>query len=235
MRKVLAGVRGSIAVETAITLPLVLLLTVGGISVLLWLHHKTWMQALVAGTARERAADAAWTGYYKDIRDSLRASGSGLVLADVRLFSFHLPVDPPFVVAGACAAPAGRVPRIGTDGAPGAGSGVTAPTDGGGWLSPVQALRGQISRWLERLEGLAAEAEDHADAAVMLAEQAVWYRRVADNLAGGDPFRVRQAVDYLAGAAVEEVAALPCRTDGSGEVVLTAKAVIQGERTFGQR
>lgn len=233
MRKRLAGVRGSIAVETAITLPLVLLLTVGGISVLLWLHHKTWMQALVAETARERAADAAWTGYYKDIRDSVRPADAGPALVDARLFSFHLPADPPLVVAGACASPAGQVLRIGTDGASGTGS--PGPEDQGGWLSPVRALRGQISRWLERLEGLAAEAEDRADAAVALAEQAVWYRRLADNLAAGDPFRARQAMDYLAGAAVEELVALPCLTDGSGGVVLTAKVVIQGERTFGQR
>ncbi len=234
MKRLLSAMQGSITVETAVTLPLVLLLTLGGISVLLWLHHKAWLQVLVSETARERAADAAWTGYYKDIRDSLSRPDPGLVLADVRLLSFLLPTDPPFVLAGACASSTGYVPTLAIAGA-GAAEPGEPPPEGGGWLQPVRGLRWRLSRWLEQLDRLADEAEDHLETAVTLGEQAVWYRRVAEGLTGGDPHQARQAVDYVAGAAVEEVMHLPCRQDGSGNTVLTAKAVIQGERTFGQR
>lgn len=228
-----AGERGSIAVETAVTLPLVLLLTVGGISVLLWLHHKTWLQVLASETARERAADAAWTGYYKDLRDSLTAPDSGLVLAESRLFSFHVPADPPLVVAAACAAPAGHVPELIPAG-PTAADRLPPPAEGGR-LQPVRALRAQLSNWMEQLEELVEQAEQQLAEAEELAEQALWYRRVADHLASGDPFRTRQASDYLAGLAVAELAALPCRQGEPGGIVLTAKAVIRGEQTFGQR
>ncbi len=232
MKRILAETKGSVLVEAAVTLPLVLLLTVGGISVLLWLHHKTWLQVLVSETARERAADATWTGYYKDIRDSLTRPDPGLILAEARLFSFHLPADPPLVVAGACAAPAGVVPRPPVHAPPDADP---APPEKGGWLGPVRALRRHLSQWLNGLERQAGQAEAHLDAAVALGEQAVWYRRVADNLAGGDPYLARQAAYALAGAAVEELLPLPCRQEGAGEAVLAARAVMQGERTFGQR
>jgi len=220
-------------VETALTLPLILLLTLGGLSVLLWLHHKTWLQVHVAETARERAADATWTGYYKDVRDSLKRPDSRLLLADARLLSFHLPTDPPFVMVGACTAPAGRVPVLPVF----AGSVDPDPPrpDGAAWLQPVRALRWQVTRWLERAGQVADRAEEYADAGVTLGEQLVWYRRVADNLLGGNPVQRRQAVDYLAGGVLEEAMRLPCQGDGPGDTVLTAKAVIQGERTFGQR
>jgi len=236
MKRILARERGSITAETAITLPLVLLLTLGGISVLLWLHHKTWMQVLVSETVRERAAEATWTGYYKDIRDSLSTPDPGLVLADAHLLSFHLPTDPPFVAAGACTAPAGYLPRLSPAGFDGTPSGAEpSPPGEGGWLGPVRALRHQVSLWLGRPDRAADQGEYVLDEAVTLGEQAVWYRRVADNLALGDPYLMRQAVDYLAGAAVEELMVLRCRQDGSGGAILTAKAVIRGERTFGQR
>ncbi|MBP2019183.1 hypothetical protein J2Z79_002600 [Symbiobacterium terraclitae] len=233
MKRLQSEQRGGIAVEAALTLPLILLLTLGGASVLLWLHHKTWLQVLVAETARERAADATWTGYYKDVRDTLSGPDSGLVLVEARLVSFHLPTDPPFVMAGACAAPAGYVPSLPVR-ADGGESGPPRPA-GGGWLQPVWELRWQLTRWLQRAERVADRLEEYADEGVVLGEQLVWYRRVADNLLRGTPFQRRQAVDYLAGGALEEAMRIPCRGDGPGDAVLAAKAVIQGERAFGQR
>jgi TadE-like protein. len=238
MRRLRAEECGGITVETALTLPLVLLLTVGGVLVLLWLHHKTWLQVLVAETARERAADATWTGYYKDIRDSVRAPDSSLVLADARLVSFHLPTTPPAVVVGGCATPAGRVPDLAwatgasSVDAPG-GDGADADSLGDDWLQPVRALRAELARLLRRAETWVDGLEEVADAGVTLGEQAVWYRRVGDNLLSGEPARQRLAAEYLAGGVMAEVARLRCQ--GEGGAVLTAKVVIRGEQTYGQR
>ena len=233
MKRILAETKGSVLVEAAVTLPLVLLLTVGGISVLLWLHHKTWLQVLVSETARERAADATWTGYYKDIRDSLNRPDAGLLLTDARMLSFHLPTDPPLVMVGACATPAGYVPAL-----PALADTVDRDPlrpEGEGWLQPVRELRWQLTRLLQQAGRVAERMEEYADEGVTLGEQLVWYRRVADNLIRGGSFQRRQAVDYIAGGVLEEAMRIPCLGDSPGSTVLRAKAVVQGERTFGQR
>jgi len=226
--------RGSTAVETAITLPLVLLLTLGGISVLWWLYNKVWLHVIVSETARERAADATWTGYYKDIRDSVQPPDQDFGLPDVRLLSFHLPADPPFIMAGACAAAAGYVPSLPLAGADIPPAEPPRP-DQGGWLQPVRDVRWELEQLLGDVREFEEGLEEWTDAGVEAAERLIWYRRAAENLLDERAFQRRQAVDYLAGALIEEAMVLPCQNDEPGGAILPAKAVIQGERTFPQR
>lgn len=226
--------RGSVAVETAITLPLVLLLTLGGISVLWWLYNKLWLHVIVSETARERAADATWTGYYKDIRDSLQPPRQSFGLPDVRLLSFHLPTDPPFIAAGACTAAAGHVPTLPMTGGDRTSAVLPRP-DQGGWLQLVREVRWELERLLAGAREFEEELDEFAEAGVATAEQLIWYRRAVENLMDESAFRRRQAIDYLAGALIEEAMVLPCQNDEPGGAILPAKAVIQGERTFPQR
>ena len=168
-----------------------------------WLHHKTWLQVLVSETARERAADAdldrLLQGHPRQPDTPRSRPGAGR-RAPVQL----PPARRPALRRGRapCAAPAGLVPTPPVHAPPDA---VRAPPEEGGWLGPVRALRRHLSQWLKRLERLAGQAEAHLDAAVALGEQAVWYRRVADNLAGATRTWRGRPVTALAGAAVEEV------------------------------
>jgi hypothetical protein len=133
-------------------------------------------------------------------------------------------------MVGACTAPAGHVPTLPSYGEPGD----PPRPGGGGWLQPVRDLRWELTRLLERARRLTDQLEDYADAGVAAGERLIWYRRVAENLAEGGEFERRQAIDYIAGGLLEEAMQYPCRGD-DGDTVMAAKAVIHGERTFGQR
>lgn len=233
MRRRLWERKGAIAVETALTLPIILLLTLGGLSVLWWLHNKLWMQVLVSEVARERAADAMYSGYYKDIRDSVLGPGEQFELPDVRFLSFHIPTDPPLVMAAACNAPQGVVPqppRLETSHLKPA----PRPKEGD-WIQPARDVREFLEEGLGAVESGMTTVDAWADQAVTTTERLIWYRRVAGNLAGKRAHQQRQALYYLLGGVLELGGQQYCARDANGGVVVTAKAVIQGEKTYAQR
>lgn len=226
------GERGSIAVEAAVTLPLVVLLTLGGLSVLWWLHNKAMMHLVVYEAARERAGDANWTGFYKDARDTIQGPKETYQLPNFRFASFHLPLDPPMVMAAGCNVPEGRVPM------PPAMSGVrTSSPDRtkGGLLAPVRDAREVLEDLVDDVQGVEDALDGIADEAVTTAERLVWYRRVLDNLRSQRANRQRQAIDYIVGGVLELAVQYPCSSQANGGVILAAKAVIQGERAYPQR
>lgn len=225
------GQRGSIAVETALTLPIMLLLTIGGLSVLWWLHNKAVLQLAVTEVARERAADAMLTGYYKDIRDTIKGPPQAYGLRNMQFVSFHLPVDPPFVMAAACTTPGGLVPDP-----PGyhASAEKQAPRQpNGGWLGPVQDVREFLEDHVEIVENGANITEGWADQAVAIGERLVFYRKALEGLGGDDAHQQRQAIDYVVGGVLELGMTYSCSR--AGQTAVAAKAVIQGERTYPQR
>jgi hypothetical protein len=219
--------RGAIAVETALTLPLILLLTLGGLSVLWWLHNKVWMQMVVYEVARERAGDATWTGYFKDVRDTVWGPSQAYGLPELSFLSFHLGTDPPLVLTAACRSLEGAVPLPPTWDA----SAVRLPSDvrGDGW-DDIRTAREYIEQGLREVEAGLATVDGWADRAISTTERLIWYRRVAGNLAGKRAHQKRQGLVYIVGAVVEWGGQRYC-----GDTALTAKAVIQGEKTFAQR
>ncbi len=234
--------RGSIMVETAITLPLVLLLTVGGTSVLWWLHNKAMMHLVVSETARERAGDGKWLGYVKDGVLAMMGPAETFGLPDLHAYSFHLTTDPPLVMVVACSSPAGIVPKPVTFSAPQSSKAPARPPDDEGLLfglGPVlgvsRELRNYAQEALDRVNEVEREVDAWATPGVATAEQVLWYQRATANLLMGEEFHRRQTVDYLVGGLLEMAAQEPCRTDANGGVILTAKAVIQGEPVYAQR
>lgn len=227
------GERGAIAVEAALTLPIMLLLTVGGLSVLWWLYNKAMMQLAVAEVARERAGDGMLVGYYKDIRDTFYGPPKDYVVPDMRFASFHLPVDPPLVMAAACNAPGGVVPRPGAPNAPAEPQRSARRNEG--WLGPVQDVREFLEGQVGKVEKAADVTEPWADQAVKTGEQLVFYRKMLESLRGQEPHQQRQVIDYLTGGVLELGMGYLCSREAEGGAVVVAKAVIQGERTFPQR
>lgn len=223
------GQRGSIAVETALTLPVVILLTLGGLSVLWWLHNQTWLHLFVSEMARERAADAAVTGYYKDVAAMVNGLPPAWGLPQGRVFSLHLPTDPPMVLAAVCSAPSGVVPQVngltGQGKSPGADRGIPVIRDAREVLEDV----------VDTAHDWESEAEDALDEALTISEQLRWYKRAVANLTGQREYLRRQSLDYLVGGLVEAGMRYPCTANAQGGPVLTAKAVIQGERTYAQK
>jgi|GEM_PF-2930512 len=232
---------GAILVETAITLPLILLLTIGGISVLWWLHNRAMMHLVVSETARDRAGDGTWVGYINDARVAMNGPQESFGVPNLRTVSFHLPTAPPFVVAAACSSQAGVVPRLpGLSPAP---PEATAPPldeeELPPWFGPVfglsRELRNLAQEALDKVNAVEQEAEGWADEGISTAEQLLWYRRATENLLQGEAHQRRQTVDFLVGALAEEIMQVPCQQDANGGVVLTAKAVIRGEPVYAQR
>lgn len=230
MRKRLRGDRGSVAVETALTLPLVLLLTLGGLTVLWWLLNKSLMQLYIHDLARERAADVTVTGYYKDAAAMLRGVPVEWGIPRARLLSLHLPADPPMVITAVCSSPGGSVPLL-----PPASSPAPPRTGSTVGLPVIQEAREVLRGAVDAVHRWEGKVEDALDQAVTVSEQLLWYRRAFGNLAGQREFLRRQALDYFVGGLVEAGMQLPCAAGGQGGKVLTAKAVIRGERTFAQK
>lgn len=226
----LKGQRGSVAVETALTLPLVLLLTLGGLTVLWWLLNKSLMQLYTTELARERAADVTVTGYYNDIAAMLHGVPPEWGMPRARLLSFHLPTDPPMILTAVCNAPGGTVPLL----SPVAGA---APAAGGSpaGLPVIREAREVLQGGVDTVHRWEGTVEGALDEAITLSEQLLWYRRAMSNLFGQREFLRRQALDYVVGSLLEVGMQYPCASSAGGGTVLTAKAVIRGERTFAQK
>lgn len=218
------GQRGSIAVETAITLPILLLLTIGGLSVVWWLVNKALMQLMVAEIARERAADGVVVGLYNDVTLLLsQQPKQAYGLPQPAVVSLKVPLtDPPFVLAAACTAPGGVVPLP---------PGFRAPAPGPDGSDPAREVREAVQgvgSGLERISG-------GLDQVIAWEERLIFYRRVLESLRKGSAYQKRQAYDYLLGGGVELAMPYACKERAGGGTIITAKAVIQGEKTYAQR
>jgi hypothetical protein len=230
-------------VEAALTLPMMVLLTLGGLTVLWWQHNKTMLNVAVHDEARRVAKDGMVAGNleslfhagmdYVDGRrgDANRASREyGLPAA--HLYSLQVPKWPlsgpervPMtgtVVAVACARPAGTVPKI-----------PVASVSGPAYEPPVRGLPDWIRRQLQPIKRVGNAIEEVLSEASDWADQLIWMHRLGRQVIGSDPYARDQAGYYVVDQGLEFGMQYVCKS--GREMVLTAGAVIRREETVPQR